>query len=218
MCSSSAGEAEPLSQPGQGSNPGCLVGDGRLPSDHRPGSPPTAEAIEELFDELFATSEATRLRGGATEPLYEPASGNADALIHYRSDYLSSALHEVAHWCIAGVERRRQVDYGYWYQPDGREALEQARFMTVEARPQALEWLFSEACGVSFRPSLDNLRGEPDPDQERAFADAIAAARDAYLEAGLPARAARFREALRQRFGSVPWQRDSEPRGDRESP
>src|SRR5690606_31386666 len=75
-------------------------------------------------------------------------------------DYFRSALHEVAHWCVAGAERRTREDYGYWYAPDGRDATQQANFLHVEVMPQALELLFCAACGHDFRVSLDNLDGE----------------------------------------------------------
>jgi elongation factor P hydroxylase len=65
-------------------------------------------------------------------------------------DYLASALHEVAHWCLAGVERRKLEDYGYWYSPDGRSRGEQSAFENVEARPQALEWILSDTCNSCF--------------------------------------------------------------------
>jgi elongation factor P hydroxylase len=51
-------------------------------------------------------------------------------------------------------------DYGYWYAPDGRTIDQQKKFEHVEAKPQALEWLFSRACGSPFRLSADNLDGE----------------------------------------------------------
>ena len=50
-----------------------------------------------------------------------------------------SALHEVAHWCIASAGRRRCRDYGYWYIPPPRDATAQTEFFAVEARVQALE-------------------------------------------------------------------------------
>lgn len=95
---------------------------------------------------------------GAQEPLYRPASDEYDLhMIEFSHDYVSSALHEVAHWCVAGPERRLQEDYGYWYAPDGRSREQQAEFERVEVKPQALEWLFSVAAGVHFRVSADNL-------------------------------------------------------------
>ena len=97
--------------------------------------------------------------GGGEEPLYLPSSDpdRAPHRIVYREDYFASALHEVAHWCLAGVARRDREDYGYWYAPDGRDAQAQVEFERVEARPQALEWIFSDACGFPFELSADNL-------------------------------------------------------------
>jgi len=159
---------------------------------------PTAPDLCALFDGLFLQSENTQLCAGGEEPLYVPASATAPARIVFRHDYVASALHEVAHWCIAGPARRRLGDYGYWYCPDGRDASTQRRFERVEARPQALEWLFSAACGLRFRPSADNLHGECGAMDE--FAAAIAVAARAYCRNGLPRRAAAFRHALAQRF------------------
>ncbi len=108
----------------------------------------------QLFDQTFSQSLATRLCGGAEEPLYQPGEPHR---IWFTRNYFASALHEVAHWCVAGPQRRQREDYGYWYAPDGRTADQQAEFERVEVRPQALEWLFSRAAGVRFRPSADNL-------------------------------------------------------------
>ena len=90
---------------------------------------------------------------------------NALAQIISTRDYFSSILHEVSHWCIAGAERRKLVDFGYWYEPDGRNEFQQKEFEQVEVKPQALEWLFTEACGVKFRLSVDNLEQDSN-DQE----------------------------------------------------
>ncbi len=117
-----------------------------------------ARQLELLFEQVFLSHWHTRLLGGAAEPEYYPSKQGL-AEIHYRADYVRSALHEVAHWCIAGTERRKQHDYGYWYQPDGRSADQQKEFFRVELKPQALEWVFSLAAGVRFEPSLDNLGG-----------------------------------------------------------
>jgi len=100
-----------------------------------------------------------RLVGGAREPLYEPGSAGHPAIIRYTRDYAASALHELAHWCIAGADRRRQVDYGYWYEPPPRTACQQAAFMQVEVPVQALEARLCAACGVPFRVSMDDLEG-----------------------------------------------------------
>ena len=97
------------------------------------------------------------LEGGFEEPVYLAGTSVAGepARIRYTRDYFRSALHEVAHWCVAGPRRRRLDDYGYWYAPDGRDAAAQAEFLRVEVRPQALEALFCAACNHPFRVSLD---------------------------------------------------------------
>jgi elongation factor P hydroxylase len=150
--------------------------------------------LEALFDALFAPLD-TVLRGGAPEPYYAPGRPN---VLHYREDYFASALHEVAHWCVAGPERRTQPDFGYWYAPDGRDAATQALFERVEVRPQALEWIFADACGWPFVLSADNVEGDARPSPN--FAAAVAAQKARYLGDGLPTRAARFRQALLERF------------------
>ena len=66
-----------------------------------------------VFERCFTEQYATRLCGGAEEPLYLPKQGATLARLHFRSDYAASALHEVAHWCLAGTERRRCV-FAFW--------------------------------------------------------------------------------------------------------
>ena len=92
-------------------------------------------------------------------------------------------LVEQAHWCIAGKSRRLLRDYGYWYVPDGRNASQQFEFERVEVKPQALEWLFSTACGIQFKVSADNLNN--DMGISPSFKKAIAAQARAYCEHGL---------------------------------
>lgn len=158
--------------------------------------------ISLVFDRCFGTDYRTCLVGGAAEPLYEPAQSGAGAhRIFYRYDYPRSALHESAHWCIAGERRRQQLDYGYWYQPDGRDAAAQVLFERVEARPQALEWFFCQAVGLPFQVSIDNLDGDPvDP---FPFSLAVWQQARRYLAEGLPPRPQRFYAALRQHFGTA---------------
>ena len=132
------------------------------------------------------------LRGGAPEPLYEPANRSTPATIYFREDFVASALHEIAHWCIAGRTRREQVDYGYWYEPDGRSPADQARFSLVEARPQALEWCFSQAAGVPFRVSLDNLHTTTDADHALSFAIQVQQEARRWQARALPRRAGLF--------------------------
>lgn len=111
-----------------------------------------------LFNTTFLTSDNTELMGGQNEPLYQPAGlHNPRHRIYFTHDYFASALHEVAHWCVAGPERRQQVDYGYWYEPDGRTPKQQEQFEQVEIKPQTLEWIFANACHYRFRASVDNV-------------------------------------------------------------
>jgi hypothetical protein len=158
----------------------------------------TAALLEEVFHDCFLDAFDTRLQGGADEPVYRPGAGGP-ACIHYREDFAASLLHEVAHWCIAGRERRLLEDYGYWYLPDGRNPAQQAAFEQAEARPQALEWHFSLACRLPFRVSLDNLGGQPG--SPAAFRVTVAAEARRLCREGLPSRGERFRAALAKRFG-----------------
>ncbi|RMF19604.1 MAG: hypothetical protein D6758_01635 [Gammaproteobacteria bacterium] len=149
-----------------------------------------ASELERLFNDWARPRWQTRLAGGYDEPLYLPVSetGAGEAEIRYREDSVNSALHEIAHWMIAGARRRQQVDYGYWYAPDGRDAAQQAEFERLEVRPQALEWWMAEKLGVRFWVSADNLAAGIGPSP--AFCESVAreAARMAAGE-GIPPRA-----------------------------
>lgn len=122
--------------------------------------------------------------------------------IFFTRDYFASALHEVAHWCIAGAERRSKVDYGYWYAPDGRNAQQQALFEQAELKPQAIEWAFSLACNKPFKVSTDNL--DLSNHDSAHFANAVAVQLLSYLEHGLPSRAERFLQRLHATFDTAP--------------
>lgn len=116
--------------------------------------------IVKLFNNTFFDAFNTKLVAGGEEPLYQPAN----KLIPYHQiifahDYFASALHEVSHWLVAGETRRQQVDYGYWYVPDGRDQFQQAEFEKVEVLPQAIEWALAISCGLKFDVSSDNLSG-----------------------------------------------------------
>jgi elongation factor P hydroxylase len=153
--------------------------------------------VVEIFHSVFA-SAGVRLAGGFSEPFYRAPGSDGCAEIRFTRDYLNSSLHEAAHWCIAGRERRLQDDYGYWYRPDGRNGLEQAEFFRAEAAPQSLEWAFALACGEAFRMSCDNLAGEVGGHAE--FAAALRGKLEGYLENGFPGRAGRFLAGLMDRF------------------
>lgn len=170
------------------------------PLRQQSGLRPNANALIELFNTLFEERDHTVLLGGADEPVYLPARDECvPAQVIFTQDYVSSALHEVAHWCLAGAERRQQLDYGYWYCPE-RSRQQQQDFEHAEVRPQALEAVFSDACGHSFRPSYDRL-AEPNYRSVK-FEHAITAQKQRFLDRGLPPRAALFQQALAHRFVS----------------
>ncbi|PTY37343.1 hypothetical protein BGP77_07405 [Saccharospirillum sp. MSK14-1] len=142
----------------------------------------------------------TQLVAGVDEPIYVPAAEERSLhCIVFAHGYFNSALHELAHWCVAGPERRLLDDYGYWYCPDGRNAQQQAAFEQVEVKPQALEWWFAQACGRRFRTSRDNLGGE-DSDS-RPFREAVQRQALGYLHDGLPDRAHQVVQQLSHGFG-----------------
>jgi len=116
--------------------------------------------VTRIFNALFADCCQTLMRGGAAEPLYLPAQAGSPAQLIFREDFAASALHEAAHWCIAGRQRRQQVDFGYAYQPPPRTAKDQARFFELEQKVQTLEMLFAQQAGIGFSPSADNLQAE----------------------------------------------------------
>ena len=156
-----------------------------------------------LFSRCFEADWNTRLMKGEDEPLYLPA----DQIFSYHRiffahGYFSSALHEVAHWLIAGSERRQLMDYGYWYAPDGRSQEQQALFLQAEVKPQAMEWILSAACRYPFRISLDNLEG--DAGDENTFKLALHEQVLTYCRKGLASRAAQFRNTLAKFYGSSP--------------
>jgi elongation factor P hydroxylase len=122
------------------------------------------------FNQCFKPLNTCLVRG-QHEPEYFPATEHLPARIQFAHGYFASALHEISHWCIAGTARRLQPDLGYWYAPDGRTAAEQALFEQVEVKPQALEWLLTQACDRRFRVSLDNLNG--DAGSGDGFRDAV---------------------------------------------
>jgi len=164
-----------------------------------------SRALETVFARCFSERENTSLVGGFDEPLYEPASGEGQMhCLRYREDFFASALHEVAHWCIAGPERRLLTDFGYWYAPDGRSESQQRAFENVEYKPQALEWYFSKACQCRFRLSSDNLDGAGgaipanDSFKQRVVDQAVQWRRE-----GLPARGELFFLALCEEYGTI---------------
>ncbi len=148
---------------------------------------PSIEKLVSVFDELFLLEENTCLQMGAHEPFYQSSRNGSKAIIFAREDYFSSALHEIAHWTIAGIERRKRDDFGYWYKPEGRTKAQQVKFEQVEIKPQAIEWLLSLACQQEFHLSADNLSADMQASQE--FESAVREQALLYLNRGLPRRA-----------------------------
>lgn len=152
-----------------------------------------------LFEQCFLQSHQTILAYGTDEPVYLPANeGQPCHTIFFAHGFFSSALHECAHWLIAGKARRVLEDYGYWYIPDGRDADQQALFQQVEVKPQALEWVLSKAAGYRFQLSVDNLNGDVTGAED--FQAAVAQQVRCYEQQGLPPRAQRFHQALLRHY------------------
>ena len=170
------------------------------------------QQVISVFDNLFASEFNTRLLGGVAEPVYIPAGHSAAQAIEdnslpdicdyhrlfFREDYFSSALHESAHWCIAGAERRLQVDFGYWYNPDGRSQEQQQVFEKAETKPQALEWMFSVACSQKFRISADNLAANLGASEN--FIQTVAVQAQNWCDSPMPSRGECFLNGLAAQF------------------
>ncbi len=156
-----------------------------------------------LFNQCFLNRFNAELIKGDDEPIYLPANVERKTnQVIFAHGYFASALHEISHWCIAGEARRRLEDYGYWYEPDGRDAMQQAEFEKVEVKPQAIEWIFSASCGRGFQVSCDNLNGVETCRHQ--FTEKVLAQVAVYLEKGLPARAQQFSDALTAYYGTSP--------------
>lgn len=156
-----------------------------------------------IFRDCFFEEYNTLLIKGTDEPIYLPADEHRPHNeLHFAHGFFASALHETSHWLIAGEKRRKLVDFGYWYVPDGRSAEQQTLFQQAEIKPQALEWILSMAAGSRFRVSIDNLDG-PESDTIN-FKIAVHEQVKIYCEKGLSNRAERFRQALCRFYGTSP--------------
>lgn len=162
-------------------------------------------AVASAFNRIFVSSRHTVMVGGASEPCFEPATDRTPALLHYREDFAASALHEAAHWCIAGPVRRRTDDFGYDYIAPPRNDRDHRRFVALEAKVQALERVFAGCAGLTFRVSLDDVDASDRARREGELADAVDAASDAseaWLSSPRGVRAVRLCAALtRARLG-----------------
>jgi len=149
----------------------------------------------DVFKRTFYQDYNTQLVKGDDEPLYSPANKScAYHQIIFAHGYYASALHEISHWCVAGEQRRLLEDFGYWYEPDGRDELQQKAFEQMEIKPQAIEWAFCIAAQKKFNVSADNLNGF-DADTIN-FKKSVHAQVLYYLENGFPKRAQEFINAL----------------------
>ena len=108
------------------------------------------------FNALFEARYRVQLRGGGAEPDYFPPTESAPGALVAREDFATSALHEAAHWCVAGAARRALPDYGYVYLPPPRSAIDQQLFFSSELRNQAVELYLAVSAGVAFRASADD--------------------------------------------------------------
>lgn len=161
-----------------------------------------------IFDSCFAESYNTRLERGGDYPIYLPAFIDEDNVpserpynvILFAHGFYSSALHEISHWLVAGKERRKLEDFGYWYEPDGRSEERQREFEQVEVKPQAIEWILATAANFRYFASADNLTGNAG--DNTAFKNAVYAQVKQYAEKGLPLRAEQLRQAICQFYGT----------------
>lgn len=164
----------------------------------------TTESLISLFNDLFEETLNTVLLRGEDEPVYLPADAqHPQHRVIFAHGFFASALHEISHWCVAGEQRRQLEDFGYWYKPDGRTAAEQAAFEKVEVKPQALEWLLSEAAGHRFHFSADNLGSDIGASPE--FKKNVYRQVQEYLVEGVPERPAKLIRALQGYYGTEPF-------------
>ncbi|KZN64793.1 transporting ATPase [Pseudoalteromonas luteoviolacea CPMOR-1] len=159
--------------------------------------------LKNIFDTQFADSHNTRLVKGDVEPIYLPANNTCSHhQVVFAHGFYASALHEIAHWLVAGDARRLLEDYGYWYCPDGRDKSQQAEFENVEVKPQAIEWALSVAAGFDFNVSVDNLNGEQTcrfSFQKRVYQQVLV-----LLDSGFNCRTEQLLKAL-SAFYKTPW-------------
>lgn len=150
--------------------------------------------VIQSFEGCFYSEFQTRLIAGADEPFYRAPKEGLDGSICFRLNYLRSALHECAHWCLAGNRRLKLDDWGYWYEPDGRNLEQQSQFFEVEVKPQAIEKAFCNSLDIPFEVSVDNLGGPAGPIEQ--FASSVEDQYELYKKQGFPKRAEIFRKAL----------------------
>jgi elongation factor P hydroxylase len=149
----------------------------------------------QLFNHTFFNEYNTQLIKGGDEPIYLPASKTCEYhQIIFAHGYYASAFHEISHWCHAGAARRLLEDFGYWYEPDGRNEEQQKQFEQVEVIPQAIEWAFNVAAQKKFHVSSDNLNGFQADGKN--FKNKVFQQVETFILNGYPTRANLFIEAL----------------------
>lgn len=157
-----------------------------------------------IFNHTFYAEFNTKLELGGDEPIYLPADNKCEYhRIIFARGFYASAMHEIAHWCVAGPQRRLLEDFGYWYEPDGRTEQVQSEFEKVEIRPQAYEWILSVSAGFPFTVSCDNLNGDFEPDRI-AFMTKVHSEVMTIIAQGLPPRVKSLSEALRRFYKVEP--------------
>lgn len=176
-----------------------LTADQRTRPQEEKGETDKVAQLIHVFNQEFGPRYQTKLVRGDDEPIYLPVTETrSTAQIVFAHGYFASAMHELAHWCIAGKKRRGLVDFGYWYQPDGRDEAKQKEFESVEVKPQAMEWILAVSCRHPFRFSADNLNGTIG--DQGPFQAAVKAQVDTWLSSKIPTRANRLRLFLAQSF------------------
>lgn len=149
----------------------------------------------QLFHDTFFYEYNTQLIKGGDEPIYLPASEHCTYhQIVFAHGFYASAFHEISHWCHAGEARRLLEDFGYWYEPDGRDEKQQLEFEQVEIIPQAIEWAFNVAAQKAFQVSSDNLDGFQG--DTAGFKQKVFQQVQVFLAEGFPKRASQFIDAL----------------------
>lgn len=151
--------------------------------------------LADAFNLSFGETYNVCCLGGFAQPEYlTAAQTQGPAQLRYTRDYAASALHEIAHWCVAGKPRLAQTDFGYGYLPPPRDNAAQQRFFALEFKVQALEAWFASGTGVRFVASADNF--ECSDEARTAFAQQIADALQACKLSDIPLRAQAFTIAL----------------------
>lgn len=147
-----------------------------------------------LLNDGYLAQYNTKIVGGFDEPFYKASIDNQLSEIQFSHDYIRSALHELSHWCVAGVDRRKLDDFGYWYAQDGRNQQQQDEFFKLEVKPQTIEWAFSIVCGVKFEASVDNLNNSVEGVEE--FKENLSIKMQGYLLNGFSKRVSEIIDLL----------------------